>query len=208
MKRIFITGTDTGVGKTIVSALLCHHTGFSYIKPIQSGTDTQTDLETIQRLFPKTVTHPEIYRLRQPLSPHLAAPADHLQISMQNILERISAIKMPLLIEGAGGLMVPLNSEDMMIDLIAALEAVPILVARTTLGTINHTLLSLKALREKALQPLGVIFVGNANPESEAAICHFGQTKTLLRIPWLENLSTKTLCNIPIHLEDLPRANL
>ncbi|GFQ99996.1 ATP-dependent dethiobiotin synthetase BioD [Trichonephila clavata] len=140
--QIFVTGTDTDVGKTTISSWLCLHTGYSYFKPIQTGSTLGTDSHQMSNLTNANV-YKENFVYKRPLSPHLAA-------SLENDSINIDRINLPkthnLIIEGAGGVLVPINKTTLMVDLIKKLAISTILVARSTLGTINHTLLSLEAL--------------------------------------------------------------
>lgn len=162
--RFFITGTDTSVGKTVVSAMLTIGLGAAYWKPIQSGLEPITDTNYIQRVTELDESHfiHERFRFSQPLSPHAAAAIDRVQISLTDFdLPQIT--KPHLIVEGAGGLLVPINQQDLIIDLIKYLNLPVCLVTRSTLGTINHTLLSLVALRQAKIPVLGVIINGQKN---------------------------------------------
>jgi len=190
--RIFVTGTDTDVGKTLVCAWLCLHSDYDYFKPIQSGSVDGTDTQTIRNLS-GAIVHPEAVLLKEPLSPHRAA-------ELENRVIDIDEITLPdtdnLIIEGAGGLMVPINKEVLVIDLIKKLEAPVLLVARSGLGTINHTLLSIEALRARGISLLGVIMSGAINPANREAIEFYGKTKVLAEILKLEEITKETLSNI------------
>lgn len=184
MKRsIFVTGTDTGIGKTVVSALLCKAFNAGYWKPVQSGTEEGTDAAFIQTLtqLPDSHFYPSTYLLRQPLSPHAAAEIDGVEIEMHRFL--LPEFRQnTLIIEGAGGVLVPLNKDALMIDLIQQLDVPVIVVARSTLGTINHTLLTLHALRSCSISILGVILNGPTNPGNAKAIAEYGGTNVLAQI--------------------------
>ena len=166
MSALFVTGTDTGVGKTVVSAWLARHWQADYWKPIQSGLETASDSEWVRRWSGQTC-HPEAYRLRTPVSPHLAARLDGRRIELE-------ALVLPpaprLIVEGAGGVMVPLNEDELMLDLMRRLRLPVMLVARAALGTINHTLLSVRVLREAGLEVLGVVLNGPQDDGEEAAV--------------------------------------
>ncbi|WP_448560697.1 dethiobiotin synthase [Trichothermofontia sp.] len=179
--RIFITGTDTNVGKTVISALLLAGTNGTYWKPIQSGLDTITDTDYVRQATQLDATHflPEQFRLTQPLSPHLSAAIDGIAIALSDLQLPSQVPHSPLIVEGAGGLMVPINDRHYMIDLIAAWQLPVCLVARSTLGTINHTLLSIAQLRRYQIPILGVIVNGPENIENCRAIAHYGQVKIL-----------------------------
>jgi dethiobiotin synthetase len=190
--QFFITGTDTDVGKTIVSALLTLGLGYAYWKPIQSGTPTDTD--TLRSATDLDSSHfiPERYRLTQPLSPHAAAKIDRQPISLTDF--QLPTINKPgLIVEGAGGLMVPINEQDLMIDLIRSLRLPVCLVARSKLGTINHTLLSIAALRQAEIPILGVIINGEKNQINREAIEHYGQVRILGELEPLAEINAQSL---------------
>lgn len=198
--KVFITGTDTNIGKTIVSSWICLHTGAEYFKPIQSGLEEETDSEIVARLAGVKV-HAECYRLRAPLSPHLSARLDGVAIDMNRLVLPSSANGTGnLVVEGAGGLMVPINEREFMIDVIGHFELPVILVARSSLGTINHTLLSLKALRDRNIKILGVVMSGEPNHENKNAIETYGTVRVIAQIPRLECLTTESLCRVPFSL--------
>ena len=160
MNKIFITGIGTGVGKTFISALLAKALEADYWKPIQAGYDEGTDSEYVQNTLIGTssVIHPEVYKLKLPASPHIAAREEGITISIQKICEKIPPISRNLIIEGAGGLLVPLNESEFVADLIKALGAKVILVSRNYLGSINHSLLTARVCREMGLPVMGWIF--------------------------------------------------
>ncbi len=188
--RVFVTGTDTDAGKTVASAWLCLHSGADYWKPIQSGHPPDRDAETVIRLSGARA-HPERFLLRAPLSPHHAAGREGLRISLDDF--RLPETSRPLVIEGAGGVLVPVNESATMLDLMAHFAAPVIVAARSGLGTINHTCLTLAALNARGLPVLGVILCGPANPENRAAIEHFGHTRVLAEIPPLDPLNREAL---------------
>lgn len=191
--RFIITGTDTGIGKTVFAAGLTAALDGCYWKPIQSGLDDETDSQTVARLtgLPANRLFPEAHRLTAPLSPHRSAEIDGIAIDIDAI--RPPETGRPLIIEGAGGVLVPLTRDTLQIDLFARLNAPLIVCARTSLGTINHTLLTLEALRARALTVAGVAFIGMANADNEATICAFGNTRRLGRLPMLDPLTPGTL---------------
>ncbi len=193
--RIFITGTDTNVGKTVISALLLAGTNGTYWKPIQSGLDTITDTDYVRQATQLDATHflPEQFRLTQPLSPHLSAAIDGVTIDLSDLQLPSQVAHSPLIVEGAGGLMVPINDRHYIIDLIAAWQLPVCLVARSTLGTINHTLLSIAQLRRYQIPILGVIVNGPENIENCRAIAHYGQVKILGKVHPLPEVSPITL---------------
>ncbi|MBD2088743.1 dethiobiotin synthase [Microcoleus sp. FACHB-1515] len=200
-KQFFVTGTDTNVGKTVISALLTLGLGAAYWKPIQSGLDGITDTEFVRRVTQLDDSHfiPERFRLTQPLSPHAAAAIDHTTISLTDF-HLPTTDKSHLIVEGAGGLMVPLNDRDLMIDLIRWLNLPVCLVARSSLGTINHTLLSIAQLRRSQISILGVILNGEPNPSNRAAIAHYGQVPILGEVDRLDAIDPSTLKTAFHHL--------
>jgi len=185
MKAVFVTGIHTDAGKTIASAILCQALQMDYWKPIQSGADEDSDTLTVKGLLGETssVFHPEAYRLQAPLSPHAAANIDGVEIVLHKI-KRPNSDR--LLIEGAGGLLVPLNNKDVVADLIQADDKV-VLVSRHYLGSINHTILSVAYLNQKGIVP-GILFNGSENPATEKAIANFGESTILGRIDDAENV--------------------
>lgn len=196
--RFFITGTDTSVGKTTACALLCAALDAFYWKPIQTGTRDDTDRATVIRLadLPRNRTLPEVYKFSPPVSPHLAAQRAGVRI-------RLSKIKFPqiparenLIAEGAGGALVPINSTELMTDLMRHLALPVLLVSRTSLGTINHTLLSIAALRAARLDLRGVILSGKPNRDNLRAIEHYGKIEVVGSIPFLAKINRATLLNV------------
>jgi dethiobiotin synthetase len=196
MRPLIVTGTDTGVGKTVVSAMLTLALDGVYWKPIQAGTSAGTDRMRVAEItgLPESRFRPERYVLRQALSPHLAAELEELEIQPEDVeLPNDVPPERALIVEGAGGVLVPINRETLQVMLFAGWRAPVILCARTTLGTINHTLLSLEALKLREIEVLGIIFVGNAMPDSERTIMDFGKTKRLGRLPPLPELNAAAL---------------
>jgi dethiobiotin synthase len=196
MKPLIVTATDTDVGKTIVSAMLTLALDAIYWKPIQAGTADGNDCQRVATLtgLPEDRFRPERYILREPLSPHRAAELDGLEIDPRR-LELPSDIPPNrwLIIEGAGGVLVPINRRMLQIDLFARWRAPTVLCARTSLGTINHTLLSLEALKRRGIALLGIIFVGEPMPDTERTIVEFGGAKSLGRLPILPRPDATTL---------------
>ncbi len=191
-RPIFITGIGTGIGKTIVSAVLVEKLLADYWKPVQSGDLENSDTLLVKSLISnvETVFHKESYRLSQPFSPHLSAALDGICIDMNKII--LPVTENQLIIEGAGGLMVPLNEKDLMIDLIEKLEAEVILVSKNYLGSINHTLLSAEILKSRNIPVSRLIFCGEPNQSSEEVI--YAQTGIeILRIPHFEILNKDTI---------------
>lgn len=191
--RIVVAGTDTGIGKTVFSAALTDALDGFYWKPIQAGLDEETDSQTVLRLSGLAAERvlPEAYRLRTPASPHLAAELDGVTIEHQDLL--VPEKDRPLLIEGAGGLLVPLTRNTTYLDLMARWRAPVVLCARTTLGTINHSLLSIEALRARGVAMLGIAFIGEANVESERIITEMGRVRRLGRLPHVAPLTRDRL---------------
>ena len=160
---IFITGIGTGIGKTLVAAVITEKLQAGYWKPVQAGFDGGTDSQWMQSMLTNTrsIIYPELYQLRMPASPHIAAREENRHIDLSKIVEAARQIKAsgePLVIEGAGGLMVPLNESEFVIDLIRALEAKVILVSRNYLGSINHSLLTARLCRQLGIPVLGWVF--------------------------------------------------
>ncbi len=192
--KVFITGTDTNVGKTLISSWIALHTEFSYFKPIQTGTSDGLDSFEVQKLS-DTKIYPESYAYKDPLSPHLAAKLENDMIDIEKIFLPPSR---NLIIEGAGGVLVPINDTYLMVDLIKKLDVPVILVARTNLGTINHTLLSLEALRSRNIEVIGVIMNGEQNPKNSHSIELYGRTSVLAEFPKLESVSMNTLKSVAL----------
>jgi dethiobiotin synthetase len=192
-QRIIVTGTDTGIGKTVFAAALAGALGASYWKPIQSGLIEETDSEAVLRLSGLSATQilPEAYRLKTPASPHLAAEIDGVVIDPGALV--LPNTDGPLVVEGAGGLLVPLTREITYIEVFVRWQAPVVLCARTTLGTINHTLLSIEALRARCIPLLGVAFMGEENRDSERVIVEMGHVRRLGRLPHLAPLSAAAL---------------
>jgi dethiobiotin synthetase len=193
MSAIVVTGTDTDVGKTVFAAGLTAALGAIYWKPVQAGLESGTDSETVARLgrIPPERILPEAWRLRTPASPHLAAEIDGVTIDPEAL--NPPQVEGPLVIEGAGGLFVPLTRETLTIDVFARWRLPVVLVARTALGTINHTLLSLSALKARDIPVVGVAFLGEENADSIRAIATFSGAKVLGRLPPIAPLTPRTL---------------
>lgn len=191
---LFITGTDTDVGKSVVSALLTLGLNATYWKPIQSGLVPMTDTAFVQQITGLDDGHflPEQFRLREPLSPHAAAAIDGVSIRLSDFVCPAHH-QTHLIVEGAGGLRVPLNDQDFMTDLILHLGLPVLLVARSRLGTINHTLLSIEHLRLHRIPLLGVVLNGPVNPGNRRAIAQYGQVPILAEVPPLTALTPATL---------------
>lgn len=192
--KIFISGTDTDVGKTLISSWIALHTGFAYFKPIQTGLEQGTDSAEVRKLA-GTKIYPECFTYQAPVSPHLAAKMEQRPIDLQKI---VLPPENHLIVEGAGGLLVPLNDQNFLIDLIKQLDIPVILVTRTLLGTINHTLLHLEALRNRDIIVKGVIMNGTCNIENKRAIEFYGQTCVVAEFPKLDIVDHHTLKMIPL----------
>jgi len=193
--RFFVTGTDTGVGKTVVSALLCAALDATYWKPIQTGSREGTDRRTVIEVaaLDRHQTVPETYCFSPPVSPHLAARRAKVSISISKIASALQPISGNLIVEGAGGVLVPISDSRLMIDLMGALRLPILLVARTSLGTINHALLSLAALRAQALEVRGVILVGKPDRENRRAIVRYGRVRIIGTVPQLDQINRPVL---------------
>jgi dethiobiotin synthetase len=190
-RAIVVTGTDTDVGKTVFAAALVAALDGYYWKPVQAGLEGETDAEIVQRLsgLPPARVLPEVYRLTTAAAPHLAAERDGIEIDFEGLAEApILTQDRAVIIEGAGGLLVPLNRSLLQIELFARWGAPVVLVASTRLGTINHSLLSLEALRRRRIPLLGIVFVGDENADSERTITDMGGVRHLGRLPHLDPL--------------------
>lgn len=193
-QQIVVTGTDTGIGKTVFSAGLAHLLGANYWKPIQAGLERETDAEVVARLGSLSGDRivPEVHRLRTPASPYHSAEIDGVRIDADSLAVPDTGGR-PLVIEGAGGLMVPLSLGIVYADVFERWRLPAVLCARTALGTINHSLLSIEALRKRHIDILGIAFIGERNAETESAICEIGRVRWLGRLPWLAPLTPDTL---------------
>jgi dethiobiotin synthetase len=196
-ERFFVTGTDTGIGKTVVSALLCAALDAYYWKPIQTGAREGSDRRTVARMAerPRAKMLREAYRFLPPVSPHLAARKAGITIELNEIRTPEIGVRENLIVEGAGGALVPINETELMTDLMRRLGLPVLLVARTALGTINHTLLSLAALRSARLNVRGVVMAGKPNAENRKAIEHYGTIGVVGAVPWLHKINRVTLLN-------------
>lgn len=190
---IFITGIGTGIGKTMVSAILTEKLKADYWKPIQSGDLDASDTIKVKSLISNNVTRffPEAYALTQPFSPHKSAALDKVTIDLENIV--LPKTDNQLIIEGAGGLMVPLNNNFLIIDLIKQLDARVILVTKHYLGSINHTLLSIHALKKYGIPIMGIIFNGDKDIYSKSYILEYSEINDLGQIPEYKTIDKKTI---------------
>ena len=186
--KLVVSGTDTDVGKTVFAAGLCGLLGLGYWKPVQAG--EPGDRETVGALSGQQ-TLPEAYRLKLPASPHQSSAHEGITIDT----DALTPPDGDMVIEGAGGLMVPLTRQTLFIDVFARWKLPLVLCARTKLGTINHTLLSIEAVRTRGIPLVGVAFIGDANPESEGIIAEMSGAKRLGRLPFLETLNRDTLAS-------------
>ncbi len=195
-KKYFITGIGTEIGKTITSAIVTEHLKADYWKPIQSGDLENSDTLKVEGLISnhKTQFYPEAYRLTQPFSPHYSAELDGVEISLDAIV--LPQTENNLIVEGAGGLMVPLNGQDLIIDLIQKLGLEVILVSKNYLGSINHTLLSVEALKSRNIPIRGIIFNGEANVASESIIKKMTDLNVIAHLPFLQTVSKESVKQI------------
>jgi len=188
MTRFVVTGTDTGIGKTIFSAALASALDLPYWKPIQSGLEEETDSEVVARLA-RVPIHPEAWRLATPASPHYAAEVDGVIIDP----DALTPPPGDLLIEGAGGALVPVTRTCLYADLFARWQIPVIVCARTGLGTINHSLLTIEALHARGVPLHGLAFIGDPAHDSEAIIAKVGGLRRLGRLPIIDPLTPETL---------------
>jgi dethiobiotin synthetase len=196
MRPIFVSGIGTGIGKTIVAAVLTEALRADYWKPVQAGFETGTDSSWLTSLISnsETVVHPEIYKLQMAASPHIAARNENLRIDLNRIVQQYHQkdIKRPLVIEGAGGLMVPLNEKEFVIDLIKQLDALLILVSRNYLGSINHSLMTANICRSRGIVPAGWVFNDHyLNYEKE--IVDWSGYSALFSLPFMDSISQQTI---------------
>ena len=193
MTRFVVTGTDTDIGKTVFAAGLAGALGAHYWKPVQAGVDPEGDKETVARLgnIPQTHILPEAYRLTTPASPHLAARIDGVEVRLDKL--SLPQVDGPLVVEGAGGVLVPVSETLLMADLFAHWQLPVILCARTALGTINHSLLSIEALRSRGVPLAGIAFIGDPHEENERIIPQLAKVPSLGRLPRLDPLDAASL---------------
>ncbi len=191
--RLVVCGTDTDVGKTVVSALLVQGLGAHYWKPVQSGLEGGGDTGRVQQLLglPPERVWPEAYRLTAPVSPHWAAERDGLSIDPARLA--LPAGDGPLVVETAGGLLVPLRRNWLQIEQIAVWGLPVLLVARSGLGTLNHTLLSLEALSRRSIPVLGLVLNGDPHPDNPRTLEALGGVPVLAELPPLDPLDREGL---------------
>ena len=194
MKGLFVTGTDTGVGKTVAAAALMHRyrgtAPLCYWKPIQTGIEIDDDTATVRRLG--ACADEEVFgqgvRLPKPVSPHLAARWAGRRIDLAELRGMLPRTDVSWIVEGAGGVLAPVNESQTMADWMACLALPVLIVARSGLGTINHTLLTLEALRTRRLRVAGVVMIGEPNPDNRAAIEQYGSVPVVGEMPVLTPL--------------------
>ncbi len=203
MKKYFVTGIGTDVGKTVISAILTEALEADYWKPIQAGDLNQSDSITVKGLVSNvnSVFHTEAYQLTQPMSPHAAAEIDNIEID-------VAAIELPqtnnnLIVEGAGGLMVPLNDKMLIIDLVKALNIEVVLVSQNYLGSINHTILSIEALKSRGIKVAGIIFNGASNSVSEKYILDYSGLPCLGRIKQHDQVNKQVILSYKKEFENV-----
>ncbi|VVT11381.1 dethiobiotin synthase [Erythrobacter sp. EC-HK427] len=193
MKGFIVTGTDTGIGKTIFAAGVTGALGGAYWKPVQSGLEDETDTQAVERLTAgrDVAIIPEAYRLVTPCSPHEAARIDGVTIDLARLT--LPETDRPLVVEGAGGALVPYTDDMLAAEIFAQWGLPVIVVARTMLGTISHTLMTLEVLRARGVTVAGVAFVGEEEPVAQKAIARLGGAPVLGRLPFLDPLDADTL---------------
>ena len=203
LRGIFVTGTDTNVGKTVLCAALLHrfraHAPVRYWKPVQTGIEQDDDTATVGSLAAASDAeiHDKGIRLRGAVSPHLAAQWANQEIRIADVKQCLydgdSTKQTSWVVEGAGGLLVPLNDDELMVDLIASIELPVVIAARSGLGTINHMLLTLNALRQRSLPIAGVVMIGEPNSDNRVAIEHYGKVPVLGEMPRFDSLNADSL---------------
>ena len=203
MRKIFVTGIGTDVGKTVVSAILTEALEADYWKPVQAGDLDNSDSIKVERFISndKTVIHPEGMKLNSPMSPHAAAAIDNVEIKLPDF--KLPITDNDLVVEGAGGLMVPLNDEDLIIDLIQQLDIEVVLVSQNYLGSINHTILSIDALKNRGIKVLGIIFNGEENIETEKYVLNYSGLKCLGRVQQHPSINKEIVLSYKSQFNDL-----
>ena len=193
---LFITGSDTGVGKTLLSALLVAALNRKYWKPIQTGARDGTDRETVIQLsgIARDRTYKEAYLFDPPVSPHLAAQEKGIVIDLRRI-RRPGSLE-PLIIEGAGGVFAPINDEQFMVDMMRTLKAPVVVAVRTAVGTINHTLLTVQAIRSLKLDLRGVVMIGRENLDNRRAIERYAKAPVIGWIPRMRRIDRERLRSV------------
>ena len=201
--RLFVTGIGTEVGKTVIAAILTEALEADYWKPVQAGDLDYSDTHKVRDLVSndKSVFHPETHALNHPMSPHAAAERDGVEISLDDF--QLPQTENHLIVEGAGGLLVPLNSKDCIIDLIEKLDIEVVLVSRNYLGSINHTLLSVEALQNRSIKIRGIIFNDKENKDTESVILKMTGLKCLGRVEFEENLSSESISRLAVKFKQI-----
>lgn len=202
-KGVFITGIGTDVGKTIVSAILTEAWNTDYYKPIQAGTLDNSDASSVKGLISNStsIIHPSTANLKTAASPHHAAGLENISLNLHQFT--LPQTNRPLIVEGAGGLMVPINTKECILDLIIYFQLPVILVSSNYLGAINHTLLSVEMLKKSNIPLMGIIYNGGTRLENQSAIEVFSQIPTLGVIPQLEFINKETILREAIKFVDL-----
>ena len=203
MRKIFVTGIGTDIGKTVVSAVLTEALGADYWKPVQCGELDNSDTMKVQSLVGNkdSIFQPEAYRLSGFMSPHAAAALEGVEIGLDSII--IPDTNNILIIEGAGGLLVPLSGKDLVIDLIEVLDCEAVVVSQNYLGSINHTLLTISALKERGIPITGIVFNGDANKETENIILDITGVKCLGRIDQEKVINPSIIAQYAIQFKDI-----
>ncbi len=193
MRKIFIAGIGTDVGKTVVSSVFTEAFKADYWKPVQTGSFFSTDTAQVQKWVSNTESkfHPEAFLLKQYMSPHAAAALEDIEINLDSL--KLPETNNTLIIEGAGGLMVPLNRKEFMVDIIKKFDAEVVLVIQNYLGSINHSLLSIDALKSRGVKMLGVVINGPTNEHSEQIILEYSGLKLLGRIHKEKELNSEVI---------------
>lgn len=199
-RGLFVTGTDTNVGKTVVSAAVMlryrAEAPLRYWKPVQTGIDHDDDSREVARLAGMAGIYDRGVRLPHPVSPHLAARLAGTRITVRSLVEQMNGgahVDARWIVEGAGGVLVPINERETMADLICALDLPVLIAARSTLGTINHTLMTIEVLRRRMQRVAGVVMVGEPNDENRLAIEKYGAAEVIAQMPHFDPLTPDAL---------------
>lgn len=195
-KRYFITGIGTGIGKTLVSAILCEAWKADYWKPVQAGYESGTDSDFVKKSLSNKVSKifPERYKLKWAASPHLSASKENIEMKLPDF--KIPGSKNILIVEGAGGLLVPVNQSDLMVDLINYLQLEVIVVSQFYLGSINHSLLTAEALAKRNIPVAGVVFNGDKMEGAEEIILKHTDWKKIAHIPTLSSIDSGVILSL------------
>ncbi len=197
-KHFFVTGIGTDVGKTVASAVLCKALNADYWKPIQAGGLDFTDSDFLKQFG--ISTHKETFRLNTPASPHFAAAVDGVEIELNNF--EMPETPNRLLIEGAGGVMVPINHSELILDLIVELDLPVVVVSRNYLGSINHTLLTCEMLNAAGVEILGIVFNGDENVATEEFILSYTNLNNFGRIPMMSEVNDAQISAVAKQLQE------